>query len=190
MDTSELRKELETEVSNFVGISDDTSDEYKTALNNVHKINQVVISQEDLNLKEDKQNKDEIFRRDQLKFDKKKHADEMDQKNKDRTLDEKRMEYQHQERMEELKTNRIKAENEKKVLEEQTKRSSREFKLGMLKEGLLFLGKVSCVAGIMVANMYAHANELRFERVENGILPARCKGYDATMNKMAEVFMK
>lgn len=190
MDTSDLVKELETEVSNFTGISDDTSDEYKAALNSVHKLNQIVATQEDLRLKEDKQNKDELFRRDQLKFEKRKHADEMAQKDKDRILDEKKLEHQHQERMEELRINRVKAENEQKILEEQKKKSSRDFKLMMIKEGLLFVGKVACVTGIIVCNMYAHANELHFERVENGIVPPRCKGYDATMNKMAEVFMK
>lgn len=190
VDTSKLTKELVTEVDNLTGISDDTSDEYKVTINNVHKLNQVVTSQEDLRLREEKQNKDEVFRRDQLKFDKKKHTDEMDQRDKDRDLDRDRMEYQHQERMEEIKVNRIKAENEKTILEEQKKKSSREFKLAMVKEGLLFFGKAACVTGIIVANMYAHANELHFERVENGIVPARCKGYDATMNKMAEVFLK
>lgn len=190
MDTSDLRKELVTEVSNLRGISDDTSDEYRHTVNNVSKLNQVVTSQEDLRIKEDKQNKDEVFRRDQLKFDKKKHTDDMNQRDKDRVLDEKRMEYQHQERMEEIKVNRIKAENEKVILEEQKKKSSREFKIAIAKETLLFLAKTACVTGILIVNMYAHANELHFERVENNIVPARCKGYDATMNKMAEVFLK
>lgn len=190
MDTSKLINELETEVDNLIGESDDSSDEYKRYINNVHKLSQVVSTQEDLRLREDKQNKDEKFRRDQLKFDKQKHADDIYQKEQDRILDHDRMEYQHAERMEELKINRIKAENEKTILEEQKKKSSREFKLGILKESLIFTAKIACIGAIVVVNMYAHANELHFERVENGIVPARCKGYDATMNKMAEVFMK
>ena len=190
MDTSILLKELENEVSNLKGEQDDTSDEYKRYINNVHKLNQIVTSQEDLRLKEDKQNADEKFRRAQLKFEKDKHEDEMSQRDKDRDIDRERMNNQHAERMEELKINRIKAENEQKILDEQKKKASREFKLLMAKEGLLFVGKVACVAGILVCNMYAHANELHFERVENNILPPRCKGYDATMNKMAEAFMK
>ena len=180
MDTSKLEKELETEVDNFVGISDDTSDEYKAALNTVHKLNQVVTSQVDLNLKKEKQDSDDKFRNEQLKFEKRKHKDDLDERQKDR----------HREKMEELKINRLKAENEAKVLDEQKKKSSREFKVTLVKEGLMFLGKVTAVGGILAVSMLAHANELHFERVENGIVPSRCKGYDATMNKMAEVFIK
>lgn len=190
MDISKLENELETEVSNFVGISDDTSDEYKAALNTVHKLNQIVASQEELNLKKEKNISDDKYRDAQLKFEKQKHKDELLERDKDRQLDRERMNQQHQERMEELKVNRIKAENERTILEEQKKKSSKEFKLSLLKEGLLFFGKCAIVGGIIVVNMYAHANELRFERVENGIVPPRCKGYDATMNKMAEVFIK
>lgn len=190
MDTSKLTKELETEVDNFVGISDDTSDEYKAALNTVQRLNQVVISQEDLNLKKIKVLSDDKFRDEQLKFEKKKHKDDLDERQKDRDLDETRERNRHQEKMEELKINRLKAENEAKVLDEQKKKSSREFKVTLVKEGLIFLGKVAAVGGILAVNMLAHANELHFERVENGIVPSRCKGYDATMNKMAEVFIK
>lgn len=190
MDTSKLEKELETEVDNFVGISDDTSDEYKAALNTVQRLNQIVTSQEDLNLKKEKQDSDDKFRNEQLKFEKKKHKDDLDERQKDRDLDETRERNRHQEKMEELRINRLKTENESKVLDEQKKKSSREFKMMLVKEGLLFLGKTVAVGGIIVANLFAHANELHFERVENGIVPSRCKGYDATMNKMAEVFIK
>lgn len=190
MDTSKLEKELVTEIDNFVGISDDTSDEYKTTLNTVHKLNQIVTSQEDLNLRKEKQDSDNKFRDEQLKFEKRKHKDELDERQKDRILDETREENRHREKMEELRINRLKAENEAKVLEEQKKKSSHEFRVILVKEGLLFLGKCAAVGGIIAVNMLAHANELHFERVENNIVPPRCKGYDATMNKMAEVFIK
>lgn len=190
MDTEKLAKELEIEVGNLRGISDDTSDEYKRTINNVHKLSQVVSQQDDLNLKREKNISDDKYRNSQLRFEKKKHEDELSEREADRELDRERMNQQHQERMEELKINRIKAENEKTVLEQQKKKSTREFWLGIAKEVGFFSAKVGCTALIVGLNLKLHANEIYLERHENGIISNKCKVYAANMDKMAEGFMR
>lgn len=197
MDTSKLAKELGIEVDNLVGISDDTSDEYKKAINNVHKLSQVVSQQEDLNLKREKNSDDDKYRNSQLNFEKKKWKDELVEREKDRQLnrdklylERDKMEFQHAERMEELKINRIKAENEKAILEQQKKKSSKEFWLNVLGKVGLTIIKVGGTALIVYANVKLHANEIYLERKDNAIIPNKCKVYSGNMDRLAEGFLK
>lgn len=197
MDTSKLAKELGIEVDNLVGISDDTSDEYKKAINNVHKLSQVVSQQEDLNLKREKNADDDKYRNSQLNFEKRKWKDELVEREKDRQLnrdkldlERDRMEFQHAERMEELKIEHIKAENEKAVLEQQKKKSSKEFWLNVLGKVGLTIIKVGGTALIVYANVKLHANEIYLERKDNAIIPNRCKVYSSNMDRLAEGFLK
>lgn len=197
MDTSKLAKELGIEVDNLVGISDDTSDEYKKAINNVHKLSQVVSQQEDLNLKRDKNSDDDKYRNSQLNFEKRKWKDELVEREKDRQLnrdkldlERDRMEFQHAERMEELKIEHIKAENEKAVLEQQKKKSSKEFWLNVLGKVGLTIIKVGGTALIVYANVKLHANEIYLERKDNAIIPNKCKVYSSNMDRLAEGFLK
>lgn len=190
MDTAELKHELEVECSNLIGIDDDTSDEYKKTINNVHKLSQVVSQQEDLNLKKEKNDSDNKYRDAQLKFEKKKHADEMSERQADRDLDRERMEQQHRERMAELKINQIKAENEQAILEQQKKKSSREFWLNLAEKVFIFGAKAFGTYLIVRTNVRLHANEIYCERHDNGMVPNKCKVYAANMDKMAEGFMK
>lgn len=197
MDTSKLAKELGIEVDNLVGISDDTSDEYKKAINNVHKLSQVVSQQEDLNLKREKNSDDDKYRNSQLNFEKKKWKDELVEREKDRQLnrdkldlERDRMEFQHAERMEELKIEHIKAENEKTMLEQQKKKSSKEFWLNVLGKVGLTIIKVGGTALIVYANVKLHANEIYLERKDNAIIPNKCKVYSSNMDRLAEGFLK
>lgn len=197
MDTSKLAKELGIEVDNLVGISDDTSDEYKKAINNVHKLSQVVSQQEDLNLKREKNADDDKYRNSQLNFEKRKWKDELVEREKDRQLnrdkldlERDRMEFQHAERMEELKIEHIKAENEKAVLEQQKKKSSKEFWLNVLGKVGLTIIKVGGTALIVYANVKLHANEIYLERKDNAIIPNKCKVYSSNMDRLAEGFLK
>lgn len=197
MDTSKLAKELGIEVDNLVGISDDTSDEYKKAINNVHKLSQVVSQQEDLNLKREKNADDDKYRNSQLNFEKRKWKDELVEREKDRQLnrdkldlERDRMEFQHAERMEELKIEHIKAENEKTVLEQQKKKSSKEFWLNVLGKVGLTIIKVGGTALIVYANVKLHANEIYLERKDNAIIPNKCKVYSSNMDRLAEGFLK
>lgn len=197
MDTSKLAKELGIEVDNLVGISDDTSDEYKKAINNVSKLSQVVSQQEDLNLKREKNSDDDKYRNSQLNFEKRKWKDELVEREKDRQLNREKldlerdkMEFQHMERMEELKIEHIKAENEKTVLEQQKKKSSKEFWLNVLGKVGLTIIKVGGTALIVYANVKLHANEIYLERKDNAIIPNRCKVYSSNMDRLAEGFLK
>lgn len=197
MDTSKLAKELGIEVDNLVGISDDTSDEYKKAINNVHKLSQVVSQQEDLNLKREKNSDDDKYRNSQLNFEKRKWKDELVEREKDRQLnrdkldlERDRMEFQHAERMEELKIEHIKAENEKTMLEQQKKKSSKEFWLNVLGKVGLTIIKVGGTALIVYANVKLHANEIYLERKDNAIIPNKCKVYSSNMDRLAEGFLK
>lgn len=197
MDTSKLAKELEIEVDNLVGISDDTSDEYKKAINNVNKLSQVVSQQEDLNLKREKNSDDDKYRNSQLNFEKRKWKDELVEREKDRQLNREKldlerdkMEFQHAERMEELKIEHIKAENEKTILEQQKKKSSKEFWLNVLGKVGLTIIKVGGTALIVYANVKLHANEIYLERKDNAIIPNKCKVYSSNMDRLAEGFLK
>lgn len=204
MDTSKLAKELGIEVDNLVGISDDTSDEYKKAINNVHKLSQVVSQQEDLNLKREKNSDDDKYRNSQLNFEKRKWKEELLEREKDRVEREKdrqlnrekldlerdKMDFQHAERMEELKIEHIKAENEKTILEQQKKKSSKEFWLNVLGKVGLTIIKVGGTALIVYANVKLHANEIYLERKDNAIIPNRCKVYSSNMDRLAEGFLK
>lgn len=197
MDTSGLAKELGIEVDNLIGISDDTSDEYKKAINNVSKLSQVVSQQENLNLTREKNANDDKYRNSQLNFEKRKWKDELVEREKDRQLnrdkldlERDKMEFQHAERMEELKIEHIKAENEKTVLEQQKKKSSKEFWLNVLGKVGLTIIKVGGTALIVYANVKLHANEIYLERKDNAIIPNRCKVYSSNMDRLAEGFLK
>ena len=200
---SKINKEnLDLEVNNIVdglGVSgvDSETKEYTVRVNNAVKLQQMSNAIDEHELKVSRDIFDRKIREDQINLDIKKF--EQDVKNKendilerklDRELDERKLEYQHQERMAEIEVNRIKAENEKKILEQNQIKSEREFKLNRLRDWLMFGGKALLFFGVVGLNVLMHKDEIRLEREDHGIVPSRCKGYDAVMNKAAEVVLK
>ena len=191
MDENVVRDEVETILRNLdLDNLDETTKEYSLAVTNVSKLHGILMNEEDLELKKSRNKFDEDIRTQQLEFEKKKWRKDIEQKILDRELDRQRLEQQHQERMAEIEVNRIKAENEKVILEQNQTKEERKFKSERRRDWLIFGGKALMLFTIVGLNVLMHKDELRFEREENGIVPQRCKTYDAVMNKAAEAVLK
>lgn len=193
MDISGIQNELDTIVSNMVqdlDNLDETTKEYSVMVNNISKLQTIIISEKDSSLKEQRNTFDEDIRNRQLKLEKDKFKAEQFNKAADREIELTKITKQHEEKMAEIKLNTIKAENEKKILEQNAIKAEREFKLTRTREWLMFGGKLLMLGTIVGINLLMHRDELNFERKENGIVPKRCNGYDAIINKASEIVMK
>ena len=203
MDKDNIVDEINGIVANL-DVEDERSKEYTIMVNNMSKLHQIMVNDQEFDLKKDQKEFEQGIRKDQLELDKKKLKLEKDKaqlerekfeedklKNAmDHDIEETRINNQHIERMAEIEVNRIKAENEKKILEQAQIKSEREFKANRRRDWLTFGGKALMLFMIVGVNVLMHKDELRFERDENGIIPQRCKTYDAITNKAAEMVMK
>jgi len=203
MDKDNIVGEINGIVTNL-DIEDERSKEYTIMVNNMSKLHQIMVNDQEFDLKKDQKEFEQGIRKDQLDLDKRKHKLEKDRLQLDREkfeedklrdemnrdIEKTRLNNQHIEKMAEIEVNRIKAENEKKILEQGQIKSEREFKANRRRDWLTFGGKALMLFMIVGVNVLMHKDELRFERDENGIIPQRCKTYDAITNKAAEMVMK
>ena len=203
MDKDNIVGEINGIVANL-DIEDERSKEYTIMVNNMSKLHQIMVNDQEFDLKKDQKEFEQGIRKDQLDLDKRKHKLEKDRLQLDREkfeedklrdamnrdIEKTRLNNQHIEKMAEIEVNRIKAENEKKILEQGQIKSEREFKANRRRDWLTFGGKALMLFMIVGVNVLMHKDELRFERDENGIIPQRCKTYDAITNKAAEMVMK
>ncbi len=203
MDKDNIVGEINGIVANL-DAEDETSKEYTIMVNNMSKLHQIMVNDQEFDLKKDQKEFEQGIRKDQLDLDKRKHKLEKDRLQLDREkfeedklrdamnrdIEKTRLNNQHIEKMAEIEVNRIKAENEKKILEQGQIKSEREFKANRRRDWLTFGGKALMLFMIVGVNVLMHKDELRFERDENGIIPQRCKTYDAITNKAAEMVMK
>lgn len=189
MDTSTITKEVENLIKALDNL-DSYEKDYAVTVNNIHKLNQIKIGNDDLELKKQKNEFDMRIREGELNLSKKKFKSDIEQKNLDRALEAERIRNQHEERMAEIKVNQLKAENERISLEQNQIKSDREFKSNRRKDWLQFGGKMTMLALIVISNILMHKDEISFEREENGIVPRRCSTYNALVGKAAEMVMR
>lgn len=197
MDKDFLEQEVGDVLTNLEAkLNDETSDEYARAVVNVTRLHKILSDERDYKLKESRNKFDEETRKDQLEldknkfeFEKRKFEQECDDKSKDRDLDSKRIDYQHEERMAEIKVNQIKAENERTILEQNQIKSEREFKASRRRDWIILGSKIFTGLLLTSVAVLMHKDEIRFERDENGIVPQRCKTYDAIVNKASEMVL-
>lgn len=200
MDKSGIKQEVDAiliNLENNLDSLDESSKEYSQAVNNASKLQQMIINEEDLELKKSRNAFDESIRKKQITIEKDKLAFERDKfnyecnsKELDRELERERLNNQHIERMAEIEVNRIKAENEKTILIQNQIKAEKEFKANRRRDWLIFGGKTLSLFLIVGINVLMHRDELIFERDDNGIVPSRCKTYDAVVNKAAETVLK
>ena len=188
------RKNIENELSDILGEMDKSIDvtgkEYASMVNNAAKLHQVYVNDIDVAERRKRNKFDADIRREQLKFEKGKFTAEITQKIKDRKLKEKEIEYQHNEKMREIDVAKIKAENENLMLKQNIMKMRNEYKINMLQTILINTVKFTGAAVTIGLSFAGLMNQLHFERVENGLVPARCGKYDNAINKAGEVFMK
>lgn len=187
MDKSLIEQEVEVILTNFehdLDEQDETTKEYGVTVNNISKLHNVLVNEKDIALKEKRNAFDEEIRREQLDLDKKKFKNDVKQKELDRELEKLRLDNQHQERMAELRVNEKKADNERIILEQNQKKAEQEFKANRRRDyiilgtkGLLFIGGMIFYGKII-------KDEIKFERVENGISTPRIKEGNSMLDKI------
>ena len=178
MDAEKIVNEMETIVSNLDG-EDETSDDYKKMVQTIARLQDIEIKDKDFKLKKERNDFDEDLRVKQFELEKKKFK-----------LDRDRMMSQHEERMAEIEVNRIKAENEKEILKQNQEKAEKQFKETKRKDILMFCAKALGLFTIVGINVLMHKDELYYERAENGLVPQRCKTYDAVVGRLSENVMR
>ena len=187
MDKSLIEQEVEVVLSNLehdLDDQDESTKEYGLTVNNIAKLHNILVNEKDIALKEKRNTFDENIRNEQLNLDKKKFRNDVKQKELDRELEKIKIDNQHQERMAELEVNKIKAKNESMILEQNQKKAENEFNANRRRDYIILGTKIILFIGGMIFYGKIIKNELRFERVENGIITPRIKEGNSMLNKI------
>ncbi len=194
-DKSIVLTEVEDVLENLArdNLTDETKEEYTRAVDNMSKLHNISIKERETDLKES-----------QAEFEKEKYIDSLKEKEENRKIEKEKINLerekidlerekirnQHIERLEENEINRIKAENEQRMLKLNQIKAEQEFKVKKRNDWIIFGLKFVGIATVVGVNAALCLNELKLERIENGLIPKPCKTYDSNIAKQAEILYR
>lgn len=187
-----LKKEVESAIDSIENLFA-TEDDYTKGANNIVKLHKCYQDEVASDLAEKK-----------LRFEKDKYKEDINQKKLDRRLEgvklnteRQKIANQHNERMAELEVlqakeenERLKLENENLMLKKQIEDNERNYKSAKRRDICMTIGKIVGITAIAAINLWAYFDGIKFERIENGILPQKVKGYSSNLLKSQELIMK
>ena len=183
MDRTALDEEVITLISNLNG-GDETTKEYAQTVNAIVKLSDVSNKDKESELKESRDEFDRKIREKQLKLETKKHEDDIEEKRLSRELESKRLDYQHEENMRRIEVEELKSKNEETILKQNQSKAEKEYKTGLLKDILVFSGKVIMISTIALVYIKLSKDEMKLERIDMGIIPPRCKTSNSMISKL------
>lgn len=190
---NDIVTEVEAILDNLPGLlseRDESSKEYSTAVNNATRLNNILLSQREIDEKVSQNKITNDLKERQFQEDIKQKSIENDLDRAKFKLEETKVNNQHEERMKEIENERLKLRNENIMLELNLDEKKREFKAKRRSDIIGMITKVLVGGGAIAGNIALALWEIHLERVDNGLVPKRVNTYQGNINKGTDVFTK
>lgn len=190
---NDIVEEVEAILDNLPGLlsdKDESSKEYTTAVNNATRLNNILLSQKEIDEKASQNKITNDLKERQFQEDIKQKSIENDLAREKFKLEETKAKNQHEERMKEIENENIKLSNENMMLKLNLDEKKREFKSKRRSDIIGMITKILVGGGVIAANVGLALWEIHLERVDNGLVPKRVNTYQGNINKGIDVFTK
>ncbi len=190
---NDIVEEVEAILDNLPGLlsdKDESSKEYTTAVNNATRLNNILLSQKEIDEKASQNKITNDLKERQFQEDIKQKSIENDLAREKFKLEETKAKNQHEERMKEIENENIKLSNENMMLKLNLDEKKREFKAKRRSDIIGMITKVLVGGGAIAGNVALALWEIHLERVDNGLVPKRVNTYQGNISKGTDVFTK